>query len=202
MVDAQYILELADFIPSRNINFYINTCQAMNSVNSQYIENIEMRKVASLIDGRFKSQPTIEALITYFKTAGSIDQSGMKILGKLILLHALDEKGESIIELPVSFLTYSFVEDSKFYDKNPHLSLVEKSLIELVELKIINPFCGQIRMHERRTRYTNEDIAAFFLGYSFASRGALLPIVSFPYRPGGFVAFLRSEWQRYENLAK
>ena len=202
MADTKYIIELADLIPSRNINFYINACQAMNSLNSQYIEDVETEDVAGLMEGRLKPQPTIEAMITSFKTSGGLDQRGMKILGKLILLHALDEKGGSIIELPMSFLTYSFIEDSKIYGNNPHFSLVEKSLNELAELKIITPFFGQIRLNERRTRYRNEDIAAFFLGYSFASHGALLPIVSFPYPPGGFVAFLRSEWQRYENLAK
>jgi hypothetical protein len=141
-------------------------------------------------------------MIIYFKTADSINHIDMKILGRLILMHTLAEKGGSIIGLPVSFLTYAFIEDAKIYGKSPHFSLVEKSLNELAEMKIINPSFRQIRIKERRTRYRNEDVAAFFLGYSIASHGALLPIVAFPYNPGGFVAFLRSECKRYENLAK
>jgi hypothetical protein len=202
MENAKYIFELTQFIPSRNINFYIDACQEMNSVNFQYIKNDKLREPVDLIDVRLKRQPTIEAMIIYFKTADSIDHSDMKILGKLILMHILDEKGGSIIGLPVSFLAYALIEDSKMCGNIPNFSLVEKSLNELAELKIMNPPFGQIRIRERRTRYRNEDIAAFFLGYSFASHGALLPLVSFPYNPVGFVAFLRTEWIRYENLAK
>ncbi len=202
MADVTQTIELACVIPIRNINFYIDACRAMNSVNSQYIKNAELRELASLIDGRLKPQPTIEAMIIYFKTVGSIDHSGMKILGRSILMHALDEKGGSIIELPLSFLTYALIEDSKMYGKSPHFLLIEEVLNEIAELKIINWSFGKIRIKDRRTRYRNEDMAAIYLGYSFAHHGALLPIVSFPSRPGGFVAFLRSEWKRYENLVK
>jgi hypothetical protein len=202
MADIKHTIELACVIPISNINFYKDVCQAMNSVNSQYIKNAELKELASLIDGRLKPQPTIEAMISYFKTDGRINHSDMKILGRLILNHVLDAKDGSIIELPLSFLTYALIEDSKSYGKSPHFSLVEEVLNELAELKIINPAFGEIRIKDRRTRYNNEDIATIYLGYSFASHGALLPIVSFPALHGGFVAFLSSEWKRYENLAK
>ncbi len=210
MEKGKQIIELAQLIPARNINFYIDASRAMSAVNLNDIlgfGEIDITALRSLIiEGGLKAKPqaAIEMLIAYLKDAADRigTPEGMKILGKLIITHLrkgeFQEKGGPFTKLPFSFLGYAVVEDLMLHGHGPNYSFVGKFLDELVENEIIKPgFLGYIPqtyeyLRTRCSRYTHEDMAAIFLGYSFA-RGSLLPIVPFPSRPVGFVSALISE---------
>ncbi len=211
MEEAKRIVELAQLIPARNINFYIDACCAMSAVNLNDIlgfgetDITTLRSLIMVDQLKAKPQAAIEMLIAYLKdAAGRIGtREGVKILGKLIITHLrkgeFQEKGGPFTKLPLSFLGYAVAEDLMLHGLGPNYSFVGKFLDELVKNEIIKPGFSDYTpqtyeyIRTRCTRYTREDMAAIFLGYSLASKGSLLPIVPFPARPVGFVSVLISE---------
>lgn len=205
MEKGKYIIDLAHYIPHRNINFYIDTCRAMSAVNLEDIDNGEVRKLKRLIiDRRLQAKPqdAIKMVMTYLKDSTDINTPmGMKTLGKLIATHLRGgefiEKGGPFAKLPLTFLSYAVVEDLKLHGHGPCYSFVGKLLNELSKQEIINPdFFGSVDyqiIQTRTAKYSYQDMAAIFLGYSFASQGTLLPIVRFPESPDGFASALVSE---------
>lgn len=205
MEKGEYIIDLAHYIPHRNINFYIDTCRAMSAVNLEDIDNGEMRKLKSLIiDKKLQAKPqdAIKMVITYLKDSTDNNiLTGMKALGKLIATHLrrgeFIEKGGPFAKLPLTFLSYVVVEDLKLHGHGPCYSFVAKLLNELSKQEIINPdFFGSVdyqTIQTRTAKYSYQDMAAIFLGYSLANEGNLLPIVRFPASPDGFVSALVSE---------
>ena len=106
-------------------------------------------------------------------------------------MQMLTEKDGRIANYPFHFLSFAFLEDLKLHGQGASYSLVEKVLDELAEHEIINAEFHGCRIRDRCV--TVQDMAALFMGYSLASRGALLPIVPFPAHPAGFAARLASE---------
>lgn len=209
MEKGKYIIELADRIPIRNINLYIDACRAMSAVNLQKITDseqaeAELKKIKNLItDGGLKTDPqtAIAVLTDQVKDGGSAYSTlGMKLIGELIILYLrrgeFNDGTSHLSTLPFNFLSYAVVQDLKLHGHGPCNSFVEKFLDELAEGEIIEPYFHALLVKDRSAKYADEDMAAIFLGYSFASKGALLPIVPFPSKPVGFVAVLIAELKK------
>ncbi len=207
MEKGKYIIELADRIPIRNINFYIDACREMSAVNRQKMDSeqaeIPLKKLKSQISERgLKANPqkAIEVIINSFKDGGIDTRLGMKLLGKLLVLYLrqgeFNEGTGHLSTLPFNFLSCAVVQDLKLHGHGPCHSFVEKFLDELAEEEIIEPYFHALLVKDRSAKYADEDMAAIFLGYSFASKGALLPIVPFPSKPAGFVAVLIAELKK------
>lgn len=209
MENGKHILELAERIPVRNINFYIDACRGMSAVDLQKISSPEeaereLKRIKTMIlEGGLKTDPqaAIEKIINYFKEDSSIETSvGMKLLGKLIILYLrqgeFQEKAGDNTQFPFNFLSYAVVEDLKFHGHGPSFSFVEKFLDDLAAREIIEPDFHALGIKDRCAKYSHRDMAAVILGYSFAARGAMLPIVRFPTRPAGFVDILIAELKK------
>jgi hypothetical protein len=207
---GKYIIELAQLIPSRNINFYIDACRAMSAVNMQDILDFgeaEIRKLKSMVmDAGLQAKPkaAIEMLITHLKSADGVDvREGIKMLGKLMATNLREgefkEKGGPFTKLPLTFISYAVVEDLMFHGQGPNYSFVGKFLDDLADHELIKPdFLGYAThtgdlIRTRCARYTHEDIAAIFLGYSYAHKGNLHPLVPFSNKPVGFMSALHHE---------
>ncbi len=202
MENGNYIIELAGHIPVRNINFYIDTCRAMSAVNVQMLTGgygtaLEVRRLKNLpASANLKAKPrsAIAAMIDHVQENFSTRlTASMKLDSVLSRLRGSEfiEKDARIANYPFHFLSFAIVEDLKLHGQGASYTFVEKVLDELAEHKIIHPELHGLHIKDRCA--TMQDMAALFLGYSLASRGALLPIVPFPARPAGFAARLASE---------
>lgn len=208
MEKGKYIVELSALIPIRNINFYIDTCRAMSGVNLQKITGSDetesaLRRLKIMISEELKLDPrtAIEIMINKVKDESIIEpRIGMKIIGKLIILYLrrgeFNEGTGHLSTIPFNFLSYSVVQDLRLHGEGPNLSFVEKCLDELAEHQIIDTGFHTLHVKSRSVKYTDQDMAAIFLGYSLASRAALLPIVPFPARPVSFVTVLIAELKK------
>jgi hypothetical protein len=190
---GKYVIELAARIPIRNINFYIDTYRAMSSVDLTDKNYAELKKLESLVaDKRLKGRAAIEMLLTHLKDTSGIDIStGMKLLGKFLITRL--RQGNVNAMLPFTFLSSAIVEDLKIHKEGPNYEFVEKFLDELVEKNVLHPDLWGLHIRARCERYSHEDLAAIFLGYSIASQGAFSPMIPFPSKPVGFVSALISE---------
>lgn len=206
--NRKYITELAERIPIRNINFYIEVCSAMSVTNlrerlSKEAERElkEIKKLASRDELRTRPQTAFKEVMNYLKEKSPVDPAtGMKLLGKLIILYLRKgkfNKGASHFSThPFNFLSYSIVEDLKLLGHGPCYSLVENFLDELVLREIIDQNFYSLHVRTRSMKYAYEDIAALFLGYSLISKGALLPLVPFFDNTAGFVSHLIQELEK------
>lgn len=209
MEKGKYIIELADRIPIRNINFYIDACRTMSTLNLQKITDSEQAEAALkklknlIIEGGLKTDPqaAIAVLMDQVRDGGSADSIlGMKLIGKLIILYLrrgeFNEGTSHFSTLPFNFLSCAVVQDLRLHGHGPCHSFVEKFLDELAEEEIIAPYFHALLVKDRSAKYADEDMAAIFLGYSFAGKGALLPIVPFPSKPAGFLEVLIAELKK------
>lgn len=215
MDHEKYIIQLADRIPVRNINFYIDSCRAMSAVQLQELSSSEeaereLRRLKDLIVGRgLKARPqaAAQAMIDYVTSFSSIDtRTGMKLIGKLMILYLrqgeFNEGTGHLSTLPFNFISYAVVEDLKLHGQGPSYSLVERFLDDLAERQIIESDFHARAVRNRCVKYTDTDIAVIFLGYSLAGIGGLLPLVPFPSKPTGFVTVLIAELKKLLPLGE
>jgi hypothetical protein len=200
VIKGKYLIELAQFIPSRNINFYIDACRRMMDVDFDKISGsshaaLELKHFKSLIsNGELRTNPqaAIEAMMNDLKKPLRIDS--VKLLGYFILSYLRDgefneHKKGGLLKHPFNFISFAIVEDLKLHGQGPGYSLVEKFLDELVQEEIIDSRFHGLHVRNRCTTYSSfEDIAAMFLGFSLACNGAFRPMVPFPRKPEGFIS--------------
>ncbi len=195
MNSGQYLLELAEHIPARNINFYLDTYQAMDAVNQREADGfdaLEVKKLKhSIAQYGLEAQPS-KALDLFLKRRNTSCE--IKAIGKLLLselrLRKFTERRESPVFLPWTFLTYVVTADLEFHGHGPCFSFVERFIDELSQARIINHnhLSGDIPHHI--AEYIHEDMASIFLGYSLLSEGTLTYLVPFPAGKTGFTAKL------------
>jgi hypothetical protein len=204
---GEYLIELAEILPHRNINFYIDACRAMCLIHPRHIPvppeaEAQFKKILELVIGpELKEEPhaVAKAVINYLGETNGIDTAaGMKLLGKMLILYLRRGEFKTVARhrstLPYDFLSFALVEDLKLNGQGPRYSLVEKFLDELAGTGVISLDFHGLQISQRCSLYAGgRDIATVFLGYSMATTGALLPIVPFPRHPVGFVARLLFE---------
>lgn len=200
MLKGKYLIELAQLIPSRNINFFIDTCRRMTGVDFVRISSTshaapELKHFKSLIsNGELRTNPqaAIEEMMNGLKKPLRIDS--VKLLGYFILSYLREgefneHKKGSLLKHPFNFVSFAIVEDLKLHGQGPGYSLVEKFLDELVQEEIIDSRFHGLHVRNRCTTCSSfGDIAAMFLGFSLAFNGAFRPIVPFPRKPEGFIS--------------
>jgi hypothetical protein len=195
VIKSKYLLELTQHIPIRNINFYVDAFDAMCVANQYGTSIVEQREIEELEDiireQSLERSPneTIGVLVTTHSA-----KLGIKTIGKLILsslrLGRFHNGSETVSHLPFAFLTYVVVEDLKLHGQGPCYTLVEKFTGEITQQEATCSERPGSNVQAITAPYTHEDMAAIFLGYSFLSRGAQLPLVPFPSNKTGFVARL------------
>jgi hypothetical protein len=195
MANGKYILELAEHIPIRNINFILDACSAMDAVNQRepcdYDAGELQKMVGRITEQGLASQPkeAIELLLSLNNTADGIKSVGRVILSNL-RLNRFNAKNVSHANLPSVFLIYVVVEDLKLHGQGPCYTLVDKFAQELGHQEII-PQKNQVSaIPSLMDKFIHEDMAAIFLGYSLLQTGTLRPLIPFPSHKTGFVARL------------
>jgi hypothetical protein len=195
MANGKYILELAEHIPIRNINFVLDACGAMSAVNQREPGDHDMGDpqlmVGQIIDQELASQPK-EAIDLLLSSNGTT--AGIKSIGRMILsnlrLNRFHAQSVSYASFPSVFLIYVVVEDLKLHGQGPCYTLVDKFAKELGHQEII-PQKNQVSaIPSLLDQFIHEDMAAIFLGYSLLHAGTLHPLVPFPSNKTGFVARL------------
>jgi hypothetical protein len=195
MANGKYILELAEHIPIRNINFILDACGAMSAVNQREPSDYDRGKLEKMV-GRITERgltslpkEAIELLLSSDTTDDCIKAVGRVILSNL-RLNQFNAKSVSYASFPSIFLIYVVVEDLKLHGQGPCYTLVDKFAQELGHQEII-PGKNQVSaIPSLMDKFIHEDMAAIFLGYSLLQTGTLRPLILFPSHKTGFVARL------------
>lgn len=139
MANGEYLIKRAQLIPTRNINFYIDTCRAMSAVNMQTVTDghgvaLEVGRLKNLpANGDMKTKPrsAIAAMIDHVQeNFGTRLTEGVKLVGYSVLsrLHQGEfiEKDGRNANYPFHFLSFAVLEDLKLHGHGASYSFVEK----------------------------------------------------------------------------
>ncbi len=204
MKKGNYLIELAVHIPLRNVNFYLDVCHVMSAIDLNEIwcrgeMSAEIEKLKSVITDGSNPQEVIQLMVGYLTcTNRKHSPCGLELLGHIVLKHVLQREESSgehsgASKLPFIFTAYSIAQDLIFHGYGPNYSFVGKVLDALAKNIAANPDFPDLDIRNICARYTYEDIAAIFLGYSFVINRAPRPIVPFPAHSAGFPAFILFE---------
>ncbi len=158
----------------------------------------EIEKLKTVITDGSNPQEVIQLMMPYLTCTNRRHTPGrVELLGHVVLRHVLqreENSGEKAASrLPFIFTAYAVVQDLIFHGYGPNYDFVGKVLGAVAKNININPDFPGLNIENICARYTYEDIAAIFLGYSFVFNRAPRPIVPFPARPAGFPAYILFE---------
>jgi hypothetical protein len=204
MKNENCLLELAELIPVRNINFFLDAYNVMRAIDLDVMwscgeSRAELKKLKDVIANGISPEAVIQSTIGYLTCINRMDTPrGMELLGHVVLKHVLQKEencGEQdgASRLPFIFTAYSLVQDLIFHGYGPNYTFVGEVFHSLPERIVTEPNFSGAAIENICGRYTCEDIAALFLAYSFVVNRTLRPLVPFPRNSSGFPAFIFSE---------
>ena len=136
MSSGKCLIELANHISARNVNFYLDAYEAMCAVNEEELQHADDALLPGMLDliveRRLEKNPqeAIETLLFEYRANGSVQSVG-RLIASNLRLGKFNEKTGVRTELPFIFLNYSIVEDLLLRGHGPWYALVEKVTWEL-----------------------------------------------------------------------